>query len=138
MKKILATILAFIYLSTSMGATLHLHYCMGKLVSWGLLDQENKSCTFCGMPKKATGNHCVKAQKGCCKDEHKQIKTDKDQKVVQSEFQLLKLFPVACAVSHQVLQDFHVSSFTTGYPTANAPPGTGKAPVFLLHRNFRI
>jgi hypothetical protein len=138
MKKILATILAFLYLSTSMGATLHFHYCMGKLVSWGLLGQERKNCTFCGMPRQTTGNHCMMAKKGCCKDEHKQIKTGKDQKVVQSEFQFLKSLPVVCVVNHPVLQDLHLSAFAIEYPTANAPPGMGKVPVFLLNRNFRI
>jgi hypothetical protein len=138
MKKIFATILAFIYLSTSMGATIHFHYCMGKLVSWGLLDQKSKSCTSCGMPKKVTGDHCIKALKGCCNDEHKQIKTDKDQKIVQSEFDLLKLFPVACVVNHPVPQDFQLFSSTIEYPTSNGPPGIGTVPVFLLNCHFRI
>ncbi len=44
MKKVLTTILAFVYLSTSMGATIHLHYCMGKLASWSLIDHESKNC----------------------------------------------------------------------------------------------
>jgi hypothetical protein len=138
MKKILATILAFIYLSTSVGATVHFHYCMGRLVSWGLMEQKGKSCTSCGMPKKDTANHCVATKKGCCKDEHQQIKTGKDQKVVQSEFEFLKAFPEACVANHSILQVSPVSPLTIDYPTANAPPGTGKVPLFLLNRNFRI
>jgi hypothetical protein len=43
MKKALATILAVIYLSTSIGATVHFHYCMGKLASWGLTDQHSSA-----------------------------------------------------------------------------------------------
>jgi hypothetical protein len=138
MKKVLATILAFIYLSTSMGATVHLHYCMGKLVFWGLGNHESKSCTFCGMPKKTTHNHCVTAMKNCCKDEHKQIKTDKDQKTTQSELQEYKLFADASVVKYPAIFDIHISSFAVDYPTGNVPPKIGYIPVFLLNCNFRI
>src|SRR5450432_3882623 len=86
MKKVLATILAFVYLSSSMGATIHLHYCMGKLASWGLIDHESKSCAQCGMTKRSPASQCMAAKMNCCKDEHKQIKTDKDQKLSPSEF----------------------------------------------------
>ena len=92
----------------------------------------------CGMPKKVDDKHYITASKGCCKDEQKEIKTDKDQKIAQSELQILKLFPVAL-VSTQIEQPYlHVSSLTIEYPTANAPPEIGKVPVFLLNRNFRI
>ena len=139
MKKFLATILAFIYLSTSIGATVHLHYCMGRLVSWGLLHHESKNCMTCGMPKKVDNKqHYITASKGCCKDEQKEIKTDKDQKIVQSELQLLKPFTDALAVIHMGQLNLYVSSLTIEYPTANAPPEIGKPPVFLLNRNFRI
>ena len=138
MKKILAAILAFIYLSTSMGATLHLHYCMDKLVSWGFLDQESKDCSFCLMPKKDNHQQFLSEKKGCCKDEHKLIKTDKDQKIIPAELQLLKHFPCGSADNYLVHPDLRISSFTVQHPTANSPPRIGKVTIFLLHRNFRI
>ena len=138
MKKTLATILAFIYLSTSMGATVHLHYCMGKLMSWGLIEKDGKNCATCGMAKKAVNTGCVTATTGCCKDELKQIKTNKDAKLVQSEFQVLRLSPESVASNFQTLPDFHLSSVSIDHPDANAPPLIGKVPVFLLNRNFRI
>lgn len=138
MKRILATILAFLYLSTSMGATIHLHYCMGKLISWGLIDQETKNCTFCGMVKKTTANDGVSANKNCCKDEHKEIKTEKDQKATSAEFQFFKLTPDAAAIHFFSLPAFRISSITLENPTANAPPIFGVKPIFLLNRNFRI
>src|SRR5664279_5304158 len=85
MKKVLTTILAFVYLSTSMGATIHLHYCMGKLASWGLINHESKHCAQCGMVKQKSSPQGMTAKMDCCRDEHKQIKTDKDQKIVPSE-----------------------------------------------------
>ncbi len=121
-----------------MGATVHFHYCMGKLISWGLHDHQNKNCTFCRMSDKAAYNPCATAGKNCCKDEHKQIKTDKDQKATQSDVQILKFYPDALVIAHPSLQDFHVYSFITEHPSAHAPPPANNVPVFLLNCNFRI
>lgn len=138
MKRFLAAILALLYLSTSMGATLHFHYCMGKLVSWGLIDQESKTCVLCGAPKKALADHCIAPKNGCCQDDHKQIKAGGDQKVSQSEFQVSKLFPAALIVNHQSASDICFSSFLPEYPVSNGPPPAGKVPAFILYCNFRI
>lgn len=138
MKKVLTTILAFVYLSTSMGATVHLHYCMGKLVSWGIINHDGKNCRICGTLKKADSKHCILAKKGCCKDEHKQVKTSNDQRDVWAELQFLKLFSLATTINLQPLRDFGVPSFVIAWPTSNAPPDIGKPAVFILNRNFRI
>lgn len=138
MKKVLTTILAFVYLSTSIGATVHLHYCMGKLVSWGLINHDSRNCTICGAVKNADNTNCISAKMGCCKDEHKQVKTGGDQKIVSSEWQFLKLFSSVTTVNFQSLPDFLVPSFAIAYPTSNAPPDIGKVAAFILNRNFRI
>jgi len=138
MKRFLATILACVYLSTSIGATVHLHYCMGKLMSWGLIDNDGKNCATCGMAKKTDNANCVSAKMGCCKDEHKEIKTDKDQKLAPSEYQTLTFFTGAVADTNHELPDFSIYSIAIAYPNINAPPSTGKVPVYLLNRNFRI
>lgn len=52
MKKVLAFILLFVYLGTSTGATVRLHYCMGELAGWGLKDVPSETCGSCGMEKK--------------------------------------------------------------------------------------
>jgi len=96
MKKVLAAIFAFLYLSTSMGATIHVHFCMGKPISWGLTDRESKSCLNCGMPANNSGTNSVSTKSNCCHDESQQVKTDKDQKVPQSDFQFSKVFAEAC------------------------------------------
>ena len=85
MKKFSATILAILYLSTSMGATVNLHYCMGKLVDWSVWHSSNTKCGNCGMKK----SHDSMGD-GCCKDEYKQIKNDKDQKLSENSTQLSK------------------------------------------------
>jgi hypothetical protein len=138
MKKVFATILAFIYLSSSMGATVHLHYCMGKLASWGLIDHESKSCTLCGMVKKTSGPKHMAAKMDCCRDEHKQIKTDKDQKLVPSEFFKYNDLSQAISLNEPALQSALAFSISIEYPKTNAPPLSGKLPLFVLYRNFRL
>ncbi|MBK8522228.1 MAG: hypothetical protein IPL54_15650 [Chitinophagaceae bacterium] len=41
-EKFITAILAVLYLGTSSGATIHMHYCMGKLAEWGLGHQNPK------------------------------------------------------------------------------------------------
>ena len=137
MKKLLATILAFVYLSTSMGATIHLHYCMGKLASWGLINHESKNCAYCGMVKQNPDSQSAMAKKGCCKDEHKQIQTDKDQKLSPPESFKYTLSE-AFAINDSYHQGIKVFSSAIEHPSANAPPLIGNLPLFLVFRNFRL
>ena len=138
MKKVLITILAFVYLSSSMGATIHLHYCMGKLASWGLVNQENKNCAQCGMVKKTSASGTVIAKMNCCSDEHKQIKTDKDQKLSPSEFFKYNNLSQVIALNDPAVESLKTFSFPIEYPNTNAPPLIDKLPLFVLYRNFRI
>jgi hypothetical protein len=138
MKKVLATILAFVYLSSSMGATIHLHYCMGKLASWGLINHESKNCERCGMVKKTAASQSMSAKMDCCRDEHKQIKTDKDQKLFPSEFNKYNNLTQANALYESSLESIKVFSFPIEYPNINAPPLFDKLPLFIVLRNFRI
>jgi len=139
MKKVIAFILAVLYLSTSMGATVHLHYCMGKLVDWGLLDHGSKDCTSCGMPKlqSGSGEGCIVEMKGCCHDEHKHFKNEKDQKAGQASFDLAKITPVIADPSY-IGQDPFVNSLVVDQPSDNGPPLLNGLPLFLRYCNFRI
>jgi hypothetical protein len=138
MKKVLATILAFVYLSSSMGATIHLHYCMGKLASWGLINHESKNCSRCGMIKNIPSSQNIAAKMNCCRDEHKQIKTDSDQKLFSSEFS--KYSDLSQAITPQVsaTENLKAVSISVAYPKTNAPPLYFKLPRFILNCNFRL
>ena len=72
MKKLITILLLIVYSTTTIGATVHVHFCMNKFVGWNLLQSDNDKCGKCGMKEDAT-------KKGCCKDEHKQLKIDGDQ-----------------------------------------------------------
>ena len=130
MKKFLVTILAIVYLAVSSGATVNLHYCMGKLMSWDFSAKSKSKCGSCGMEKRG--------HKGCCNDEQKMLKVDKDQKVSESAFQFLSISSVAIAVIHIELPLIYSSTLVTDNPTAHAPPRLGGVPIFILNRNFRI
>ena len=138
MKKVLATILAIIYLSISMGATIHLHYCMGKLVAWGLVDHDSKDCVSCGMPNQQTSEGCMVATKGCCHDEHKQIKNEKDQKADQGSLEFAKIMPHVSLLSYNTWADPFVVSPVQALPVIKGPPLITDIPVFLRNCNFRI
>ncbi len=68
-----------VYGLTSVGATVHLHYCMNEYVSWDLAhSKEDNKCGKCGMTDKKSG---------CCKDEYKQVKLSVDQQdTLQKDF----------------------------------------------------
>jgi hypothetical protein len=138
MKKVLATILAFVYLSSSMGATIHLHYCMGKLASWGLIYHNSKNCARCGMIKKIPSSQNVAAKMNCCRDEHKQIKTDSDQKLFYSEFFKYSDLSQAVALQEPGSENLKAVSIILAYPKTNAPPLNFNLPRFILNCNFRL
>ena len=76
--------------------------------------------------------------KGCCNDEQKMLKVDKDQKVSDAAFQFLPISSVAVAVTHTELPLIYSSTLVADNPTAHAPPRLGGVPIFMLNRNFRI
>jgi hypothetical protein len=132
MKKLLVAILSFLYISTSSGATLQMHYCMDKLVDWsiGHTDEKN-TCNNCGMEKDGKGKN------GCCKDEQKQLKIEKDQKTAAA-FELTFSLATAIPVSYSVYNFVGIPSVTEEFPLSNAPPRSPQLAVYIRNRTFRI
>ncbi|MGN6438546.1 MAG: HYC_CC_PP family protein [Agriterribacter sp.] len=133
MKRLVATILAVLYLGSSTGATVHMHYCMNKLADWGLNHGEQKeTCGNCGMEKSS------KEDNGCCKDEHKFIKNDFDQKATQSSLQLIQVLATAPLTSYDAAPAMQLASVTEENPLSNAPPRSHKVAVYISKRTFLI
>lgn len=130
MKKIFVAILAILYLSTSIGATIQLHYCMGKFVEATLSHKNNSICGRCGMEK------TPESTKGCCKDEYKQIKIDKDQKPSESEFKLNATVVELAPVNFNYLV-FSPSFSPVVFARINAPPLCNTS-LNVLNCVFRI
>ena len=134
----LVSILAIVYLSTSMGATVHFHYCMGRLVAWGLADHTGKTCDFCGMQKMDARGDSNVGVNGCCHEESRQIRNDKDQKAGGEFFQLAKMMLLSAPMPKTGWVDPVVSSPVLSRPFSHGPPLAGSTPVFLRCCTFRI
>ncbi len=132
MKKFLALILAFLYVVTSTGATFHMHYCMGKLTGVKLWHSEVKKCSKCGNDQRSI---CAKK---CCKDEHKTVKLEKDQKVTEHAVYAMQQVTIATPVSFADIPQAHIVSLVEQYPVSNAPPRSSKVPAHILNCTYRI
>lgn len=130
MKRIVIFILTLLYLGTTSGATVHFHYCMGKLVAWSFSHASQKHCFHCGMIKVDNGNDC-------CQDQHKQVKIEKDQTITEISGKSLQLFPLFIVTEYA-----HLSG--NGYvvaldcPVAHAPPFFGNIAIHTRNCVFRI
>lgn len=134
MKKILVFILAVFYLGTSVGATVNLHYCMGRLVNWDLSHSkkrtEHNQCKKCGMEK-------AKAVKGgCCEDKYKVLQGEKDQKA-ESAYKSSHPVAVAAVTTSPSFLMPVVTSVSEEHPVSNAPPRCG-IPARIRYCVFRI
>lgn len=129
-KKFFTVILALLYLATTSGATVHLHYCMGKLIEKELWAAEDESCSQCGMEKDSRpGNDC-------CKDEQQLVKIEKEHQKTETVFQPLQI--VSQVPSYTELTPVTFSSITEENPTSNAPPFSNRLALFKRNCVFRI
>jgi hypothetical protein len=134
MKKFLVFILALLYIGSSTGATIHMHYCMGKLVNMGLNSESTKKCPKC--PSKEKSSSCSKE---CCKDVHKTFKLEKDQKLADVGLKLID------GPSH-ILSPYgfpeHIGAAVLAVPYAHpyikGPPARSPIQSYILYGNFRV
>ncbi len=129
MKKFLVSILAFLYITTSTGATMNMHFCMGKLNNWELGATTFKKCSKCGMEEK---------NNGCCRDEQTFLKNQPDQKITETAFQSIKIIAVALPPSFVGVVFNHFPQLTEKYPLSNAHPRTGDVAVYIRNCVFLI
>ncbi|WP_301928112.1 hypothetical protein [Ferruginibacter sp.] len=132
MKKIVVAILALLYISTSVGATVHVHYCMGKLAGWELGFAETKTCNKCGMQKSS------QKQNGCCNDESHLIQNNTDQRIAEPAFNFTQSVPVAMPVSFFELRAPVIFSVTTANPGVHSPPPVSTVAVYVRNCVFLI
>jgi hypothetical protein len=130
MKRYIIFIFVLFYFSVASGATVEFHYCMGKLVEWGMSKpSESKDCGNCKMS--------AEDSKDCCKKDLQEVKIEKAQKA-EFNFQF-KSFPsvVALPVGFETSLT-SLQQVNSGANYSHAPPRTEKTPVFLMLRTFRI
>lgn len=130
MKKFIITILAVFYLGVSSGATVHLHYCMGKLIDWSFSHEEANECSNCGMEQ---GN-----SKNCCKDQHHKltVKDSPKASIIVYHFNTWGLdIPLT---AYKQLADLYIDSTEQDDLYIHSPPRTQATPAFIRNCNFRI
>ena len=127
MKKSIVTILALIYLISSSGATIHLHYCMDKLVNWSLSEKPVNNCGKCGMEKDGV----------CCKDEHHFIKSSTDQKTTETYIHLPQISAIAGPAIFIIPSALYFSQ-KAKHPTSHAPPNSSGLDILIRNCVFRI
>ena len=131
MKRLIFLIWSLIYLSTSTGANVHLHYCMGQIASWGLWQKDDKECDKCGMKKDGMKD-------GCCNDEYQYVKLKVDQKPLEkitSDF-----FPFLIYNTTHYNIDFSPILNSINYPTRlnNSTLRSWRVPLYLRNCLFLI
>ena len=131
MKKLLVFLLAFLYITSSCEATVYLHYCMGKAVGFSFIQEKSDNCHRCGMKKSAKGM-------GCCKDEQKLIKSDKNQKITDLPSFKNQSKSFVLVPSHYI--DFSViyTQPLTVSRQPHGPPGADPVPAYLMNCLFLI
>lgn len=132
MKNFLVIIVSLVYFTSVTGATVHVHYCMGRLANWGLGQDTSKTCGKCGMEKEETKNN------GCCKDEQKFFKNTVDQKTAAAAFHITIPFSPAlpCQVAETTIPYFN--SFAAGIHFSHAPPRSNGVSLHIRNCVHRI
>ncbi len=133
MKRFLVTILMMLYMAGAMGATVHLHYCMGEFVGASLIHHEEHKCSKCGMVKKSMNN-------GCCQDEQITFKTAEHNKVTAVfavAYQAAAIVPAV--VRYAPYKPRYYSSAAPSIVRLYSPPDKhGSPPLYLQIRNLRV
>ena len=125
MKQVLATILAVLYLATSSGATVSIHYCMGQVVAKSMAKKEE--CGKCGMEKKG----------GCCEDQVKVVKTQDNHSFQTADLSFTPFIAVLQA-NYLTIPPASVCTLPV-FPTHNnSPPAASGISICILHCVFRL
>ncbi len=126
MKKLLVSLIAFLYITSTCEATVYMHYCMGKAVGFSFTPGKSANCHRCGMKKSATGM-------GCCKDEQKLIKSDKNQKITdfpsfKNQWKSFILVP-----SNEIDYSVNYRQPATVNRQPHGPPGAEPVPLYIVN-----
>jgi hypothetical protein len=130
-RKACAFILAVFYLSFSIGATLHQHYCMGELVGASIYSHKDDECGKCGMKKHTeSGNDC-------CKDVSITLKTNDSYTFSQPVYDFNSFSVLLPASQFATISLDIPEAQTENFYLAHSPPLL-KHSLFLRFGNFRI
>jgi hypothetical protein len=126
-KKAAIVILALLYILTTSGVVVNVHYCMGAVASVSYGQSEPESCGKCGMTEKA----------GCCHSEFKVVKLDDEhQQVIKAKQAANYIAEIPVAYFQTVVEIYNSrKDFSTSY---HSPPDPRVNSVYLHTNVFRI
>jgi len=95
-----------------------------------LPDASTAPCNSCGMKKQD--------RKGCCHDEKKTVKSEKDQRSAEVFLSSLKAPVTLINTNCSVYSPVYLSRTIKEHPCSHAPPIRYKVPQYLYNCSFRI
>lgn len=119
-----------LYGAVTIGATVHIHYCMGSFTGISFVDSKNAVCNTCGMAKD-------KAH-GCCREECKQFKVAADQLLTNNVYtgEDANTYAILPPATHYTVQRPPLN--TAVEPISHAPPNRQYYKLYLQHNIWRI
>ena len=130
MKKITIVILAILYITTSSGVVITVHYCMGKLVDLTFLRNKDQLCSNCSMPETS--------KKDCCKQEKKILKTEKVQNTTAVKNYHFPQHSFRRLANYFELVTVHVVALKESYLLYFGPPRAHILQRFIRYCDLRI
>lgn len=127
MKKAAIVILALLYLITTSGVVVNVHYCMGDVASVTYGHEEPESCGKCGMTEKA----------GCCHSELSMVKLDDvHQQTIKTQESAKAIAELPVVYFQTIIAAYDSrTDFGTSY---HSPPDPRVNSVYLHTNVFRI
>lgn len=146
MKRFLTILFTVFYFTASSGVTVHMHYCMDKLVDVNFWQAKKESCNSCSSTEASKSENCKKCSskkaksKDCCQDRHEQLKIEKSQQAAQNLYKAGSFSALALFHQPSSFQDLFILSNNERLrlPFSNAPPLKSSVPTFILNCTFRI
>ncbi len=131
MKKLIAIFFLVIYSLTTVGATIHSHYCMGKLMGSSFYHSKDNKCEKCGMTKAKS--------KGCCKDEHKYVSLKREHNHTKASVEIPNFFAQTLLPTY-INYNIVAATFstTTAKTIVHPPPLIHKQRLHVLHCVYLI
>ncbi len=114
MKKLVAIFFLTIYSLTTVGTTIHSHYCMGEYMGSSLYHSKDNKCEKCGMTKAKS--------KGCCKDEHKFVSLKREHNQTKASVEVPNFFNQTLLPTYITYNIVAVTYPTTTVKTIIHPP----------------
>ncbi len=128
-KRLLGILLLALYLPAAAGVGFSSHFCFGKLKETKVFSVEKQSCCC---------DEAEEEETGCCRNEIKFIKLDKDQITSSSKIQLkAKVFTLASLINFKGLHKLSLTRVYTPMAKEFSPPLPVRN-LLIQHRSLLI